>query len=151
MGGPIILLKYVTQMDILDETNPSIIDKCQDKAFNQLLVYAYLENSDETKYGSLLTGLQTQQSLKNNQYLSTLTEATGVSSSYFHNSFNNNNKGQKNNNYNNYKEKVVSSKEKKEQPEMSFANIEDKCYCCGKPGLRSPACCHHNKISKKQW
>jgi hypothetical protein len=46
IGCPIFLLNYVTQMDIFDETNLSIIEKCQDKGYNQFLAYAYLENSD---------------------------------------------------------------------------------------------------------
>jgi hypothetical protein len=35
----------------------------------------YLDNADKAKYGSLLTGLHTQTSLKNDQYPKTITEA----------------------------------------------------------------------------
>jgi hypothetical protein len=67
------------------KANPNdskVSGKCQEKAFQQLLAFTYLENSDRTKYGSLLTGLQTQQSLKNNQYPQTITEATNVLSNH---------------------------------------------------------------------
>jgi len=41
-----------------------------------------MENSDKAKYGSLLNGLQTQQSLGNNQYPMNITEANNVLSSH---------------------------------------------------------------------
>jgi hypothetical protein len=107
MGGHIILLKYITQMDIFDKTNPSIIEQCHEKAFNQFLANNYFENSDKTKYGTLLTRLQTQQLLKIYQYLFTLTEGNKVLSNHKHGSFNTSNKAQKINNYNNYTAKEV--------------------------------------------
>lgn len=57
-----------------------MVASCQEKAFQQILAYAYLENSDKTKYGSLLMRLQNQQSIKNIQYLSNIyyTEATNI-------------------------------------------------------------------------
>jgi hypothetical protein len=51
-------------------------------SFNQFQAYMYLKNSDKTKYGSLLKGLETQQSLKNSQYPKTLVEATNVLSNH---------------------------------------------------------------------
>jgi hypothetical protein len=148
--GPNILLNCLIQMDIFDESNQSNIEKCQDKAFYQFLVYTYLENSDRTQYGSLLTGLQTQQSLKNNQYPLTLTAANTVLSNHKHNKFNNNNKGKKINIYNNNKKTEVTSKEKEEIPDMSIASIIENCYSCGYPGHRSLACRHRTKISRQQ-
>ena len=44
----------------------------------QFLAFTYLENSDKTKYGTLITGLQTQQSLKNDQYPEIITEAWNI-------------------------------------------------------------------------
>jgi hypothetical protein len=66
IGGPFILSKYFEEMAEY-KANPNdskVLEKCQEKVFQQLLAFTYLENSDRTKYGSLLTGLQTQQSLK---------------------------------------------------------------------------------------
>ena len=40
----------------------------QGNIFKQFLAYLYLENSDQAKYGSILSGLISQQSLKNDQY-----------------------------------------------------------------------------------
>ena len=33
---------------------------------------------------------------------------------------------------------------------LSFAQLEGNCYCCGKPGHRSPACRHKDR-PKEQW
>ena len=50
-----------------------------------LSAFIYLNNSDRTKYGSLITGLQTQQTLGNNQYPTTITEANNILSSHWFN------------------------------------------------------------------
>ena len=34
---------------------------------------------------------------------------------------------------------------------MSFAQLEGKCYCCGKPGHTSPDCYSKNKIPREEW
>jgi predicted NACHT family NTPase len=65
-----------------DKTKTAEIQKFQEQAFNQFIAYTYLDNADKTKYGTLLTGLHTQTSLKNNQYLKTLTEASNVPSNH---------------------------------------------------------------------
>jgi hypothetical protein len=42
-------------------------------------------------------------------------------------------------------------KEDDEVPMLSFAQMEGKCYCCGKPGHRSADCCKKDKIPKDEW
>jgi hypothetical protein len=64
IGGPIILTKYVEKMTGYDKTKPDEVLKLQEKAFAQFLAYTYLDNADKAKYGTLLTGLHTQTSLK---------------------------------------------------------------------------------------
>jgi hypothetical protein len=44
-----------------------------------------------------------------------------------------------------------SSSPKEEAPEMSFAMLEGKCYCCGKPNHKSPTCCFNDKIPQEEW
>ena len=34
-------------------------------------------------------------------------------------------------------------------PELSFAHLEGKCYCCGKAGHKSPKCPDKNKPRDK--
>jgi len=82
LGGPIILTKYVETMDEYDENDQVKIEKCANAAFAQLMAYTYLTHSDQTKYGSLIKGLQTQQSLENNQYPVTVTEANNILSNH---------------------------------------------------------------------
>jgi hypothetical protein len=64
--GPIIFTKFVANMTGYDKTKTAEIPKFQEQAFNQFIAYKYLDNVDKTKYGTLLRGLHTQTSLKNN-------------------------------------------------------------------------------------
>ena len=41
-------------------------------------------------------------------------------------------------------------KNEDEQCEATFAQFEGKCWCCGKPGHKSPQCSEKNK-PKKEW
>lgn len=68
IGAPITLKKYVQTMPgytsgsaQADKDKRTAMIK---EAHDQLLAFLYLENSDQAKYGSLLKGLATQQSLK---------------------------------------------------------------------------------------
>jgi hypothetical protein len=80
-----------------------------------LSAFIYLDNSDGTKYGSLITSLQTQQSLGNNQYLTTITEANNLLSSYW---FDNPSKKFSR------KDKDKSDDENEERIELSFSQME---------------------------
>ena len=129
IGGPIILTKYVEKMKDYDATDKEKVALCQEKAFQQLVAYTYLENTDKTKYGSLLSGLQTQQSLKNNQYPKSITEATNVLSNH---RFDQNNGRRLNDKATKDVDKETNNNNNKEEsPEMSFAMMKGKCYFCG--------------------
>jgi hypothetical protein len=65
-------------MDGYDADDKTKVEEQINEAYNQLLAFTYLENSDKTKYGSLLSGLPAQHSLKNSQYPQTITEATNI-------------------------------------------------------------------------
>jgi Reverse transcriptase (RNA-dependent DNA polymerase) len=145
IGGPIELTKFMKNMKDYDKSDNEKVEKCRKQAFQQFLAFTYLDNSDKAKYGSLFTGLQTQQSLGNNQYPRTITEANNVLSSHRFD-----NPGKKT------QEKPEKTKEggtnnkKEEMPEMSFAMLEGKCYCCGKGGHKSPACRYKDR-PKEEW
>ena len=49
--------------------------------------------------------------------------------------------------------KIKQENEKKldEAPVLSFAQLEGKCYCCGKPGHTSPKYCHSKDIKREDW
>jgi len=38
-----------------------------------------------------------------------------------------------------------------ESPTLSFAQLEGKCYCCGKAGHKYPDCRHKEKIPHDEW
>jgi hypothetical protein len=73
MGGPIILTRYMTTLADWDQEDESKVKKCCEQAYKEFLAFTYLDNSDRIKYGTLLNGLNTQQSLGNSQYPTTLT------------------------------------------------------------------------------
>jgi hypothetical protein len=78
MGGPIMLTKVVEAMPQYDETVVSTHDKCHKDTYEWFLAFVYLSNADKAKYGSILKGLSTQQSLSNDQYPRTITNANNV-------------------------------------------------------------------------
>jgi Reverse transcriptase (RNA-dependent DNA polymerase) len=147
IGGPIILTRFVENMPGYDPTKPDEITIMQEKAQSQFLAYMYLDNADKAKYGTLLTGLHTQTSLKNNQYPKTITEANNVLSNH---RFDNAGK-QQHHKPNQNSEKTTNNNNKEEIPEMSFAMLEGKCYCCGKSGHKSPSCRLKDKTPKEEW
>jgi hypothetical protein len=49
LGGPLMLTKYIITMDGCDEKDQLKIENCAEKAFQQLLAYTYLDNSDKSK------------------------------------------------------------------------------------------------------
>jgi hypothetical protein len=68
VGGPIILTKIVEAMEGYAEADDDKREKMQEQAFNQFLAFLYLDNAEKAKYGSILTGLNTQQLLGNDQH-----------------------------------------------------------------------------------
>ena len=109
----------------------------QDQIFKQLLAYAYLDNADQLKYRSILTGLNTQQSLGNEQYPKTITDANCVLSNH---KFDNTASRNKNKNNNKNQNKNRKQESELDKINLFFAQMQGKCYCCGKPGHRSPQC-----------
>ena len=144
VGGPLKLTKYVQSM----EEPTSTTTQKEKKAFEQYMAFIYLRNSDHSKYGSLLNGLSTQFSLGQDQYPKTLVEAHNVLSNH---RFDPNYSEKKKKKQTQSKDKDKESKEDKEEaPELSFAQMEGKCYCCGKGGHKSPQCRHKDK-PKSEW
>jgi hypothetical protein len=63
-------IKYTT--DLINNKKNKKLEK---ETFERSLTYTYLKNADQSKYGSILAGLITQQSFGNNQYPKTITKA----------------------------------------------------------------------------
>jgi hypothetical protein len=151
-GGPIAPTKYVEKESNYNPTNETTIKQCRKTVSEEFLAVLYLKNANQKKYGSILQGLNTQQSLHNDQYPKTVINANNVLS---------------NHKFDNYKSQARRSgkdkdksdknskddKEDKDEQEvpMSFAQLEERCYCCGKPGHRSPDCREKDKIPREEW
>jgi hypothetical protein len=147
IGGPLILTKFVEQMTDYDVNNDTVVKKCKERAFAQFMSLLFLENSDQSKYGSLLKGLNAQQSLGNNQYPTTITKASEVLSEHPFDKQSTKSRNTNNNNSNRNGEKSRSGNDASKTQEedvdltnLSFAQMEGKCYKCGKPGHKSPQC-----------
>ena len=139
LGGEIILTKYITTMDNYDETNKTTFIKT---AYEEFKAYTFLVNSDNTKYGSLIKNLAQQQSLKNTQYPKTVTAASEVLLEHkWDDKYQEVKKKRKDNEkkkdeYNSTATTVSSNEDIK----ISFAQLENACYCCGKKGHSSNKC-----------
>ena len=161
LGADLILHKVVMADPdyIKAETDADVENnkKITKKHYDRWQAYLYLENSDKNKYGSFINGLDSQQALGTNQYPTTLVKATEVLSNHrFDSAYleykkrknrSNNSSDNNNNNHNRNQEGQDSNA----PPQLSFANIEGKCYCCGKPGHKSPQCRMKDKIERKDW
>ena len=58
------------------------------------------------------------------------------------------NKQDKNNSKNN---RNKDEKDDEDHTPLSFAQLEGKCYCCGKPGHKSPESQNKEKIPREEW
>jgi hypothetical protein len=116
------------------------IEMCRIGAYYQFMGYMYIENADKAKYGTLLSGLQTQISLGNNQNPHTLLEANNVLSNF-------KTDNQVRQKYSNSKKETS---ENGEVLQVSVAQMDGKCFCCGKSGHKSPACKYKDK-SMSEW
>ena len=117
----------------------------QQQAFKQMLAFTYLAHADQTKYRSILTGLITQQSLRNDQYPKTITKANNVLSNHKFDIARFANKTPSKN-----QNDQAKHEPKQEKIKLSFAQIEDKCFCCSKMGHKSPQCRFKDK-PKAEW
>ena len=151
IGGPIIMTKLVEAIPGYDKGDEEQCLKMQEQTYNQFLAYLYLDNADKSKYGSILTGFNTQQSLGNNQYPKTITESNNVLSNHRFDvgvkTASGKGKGQTESSKGN---KEKESKDDEEDVNLSFAQMEGKCYCCGKAGHKSPSCRDKAK-PKEEW
>jgi hypothetical protein len=157
LGGPIELAKFIMQQQVKEEdeteANPTIITLQEKKdAFEQFMAYLYLENSDQLKYGSLVNGLSSQFSLGQALYPKTIMDANNALSTHrFFPAYAESKKKKISEGANRDQDKQqLDSQDREINPKLSFAQLEGKCYCCGKGGHKSPQCRHKNK-PKNEW
>ena len=149
IGSGVVLRKVVQAMPHFEKASAADIERMTQETSERLFAFIYLENADQAKYGSILTNLNSQKSLGNDQYPRTITETNNVLSNHkfdpsrVRNSSDRQQKGKE--------KKDGSTDEDDEKVTLSFTQLEGKCYCCGKPGHKSPDCRQKNKIDRDDW
>jgi hypothetical protein len=142
-----------------DEKDKAVIDKCRELSFEHCSAYVYLNNCDKAKYGSILKNLNQQHSFQNDQYPKLVSSANSVLSNHtFDNAEalarqrSNQKKQSSDDHKNESRESIVEQHggSKPETVELSFAQMEGRCYCCGKEGHKSPSCRDKDK-PKDEW
>ena len=116
-----------------------------------------MDNSDKSKYGSLMSGLETQHSLGNDQYPKSLVDAYTVLGNHSYDQEYYKAKEKRN-------QKAAAKKESNSSPKndenkdsaaklsMSFSQLKKKnvCYCCGKTHALTN-CPLRNTTPKQEW
>jgi len=130
IGTPISFPKITaTDKDYTINDTGGKNEECRKRTANRFYAYLYIENADQDKYGSVLSGLNSQHSLKNDQYPQNITEANNVLSQHKYDSKGTGNNRERNNRNNRCKDSDNEQEETNEL-KLSFAQMEGVCYCC---------------------
>ena len=96
------------------------------------MTHAHLENSGQAKYKSVLKSLNSQQSLKNNQFPKTIADRNNVLSNYCFNNAKKISKEFKKNSGNSRNSCKKGNKKKEEDTTLlTFTQLKKVCYICG--------------------
>ena len=126
-------------------------DKCIRDTHNEYLAFLYLNGADQSKYGSILRGLSSQFALGNDQYPKTLEDATDVLSNHrFDNEYMEKKKKLQKQPPSSSNAQATPAKKEEENVNLSFAQMEGRCYCCSKKGHMSNKCRFKDK-PKSEW
>ena len=143
LGGAIVLQKFIETIPGYLKGDEDNEKTCQVAADEQLTTYLYLINADQEKYGSVLKGLNSQKALNNDQFPKIMVDGHNVLSNHrFDNAketnFNTNKKNNRDRRQQSENDKNNNDKKDDASPTLSFAQMEGKCYCCGKTRHKSP-------------
>ena len=116
------------------------------------LAYLYLENSDKLKYGLMVKHLSTQFLHKQDQYPKTITDANNVLSNHrYDQAYHDAKKNRKSSQNQSSNNSNATAGQPKAEVEIQYAQIEGKCFCCGKAGHKSPDCRLKTTIPREKW
>jgi hypothetical protein len=126
--------------------------KLCEQVYDQFEGIFILDNADKSKFDSILTGLNTQHSLLNDQCPKSITVANNVvlSNERFNTTPKVSGKQGKMQGDNNKIKDQKSEGKEDEGVNILFAQMEGKCYCCGKGEHKSQSCCDKGK-PKEEW
>jgi len=147
LGGPIVLLKIIE-----NDTSSTTKQEKTTTAWERYMAYLYMDRADQTKFGSLLSNLKSQYSLGHNQYPKTLAEARSILDQHRWDDGWNKRKNNKDTSRLKDKDNETDNKANKNETisELTFAQTEGVCYCCGKKGHLSSVCRQKDK-PKTEW
>ena len=128
--------EYVAEPDAVAK------QEMKDEFFSVFTTFLFLDGADRRKYGSLLDGFATQYSLGNNQWPTTLEDASEILSVHKLDA--------------GWSRSTSASGRKMEvKNDKTFAQSETefvkKCNCCGDPGHLSPECPEKNTRPASRW
>ena len=167
-GGepPIQLVRYAKAKKEEEErkkgtANPTVADPTTDElkvAWEELKAFLIVRNCDGDKYGSFKKGLRHQYSLGNDQYPKSLVDAIRVLGAQpFDTDYKEKQKErerkqrhQQSNSSSSSKKDDDEKADETPEPELTLAQVEGKCYCCGQPGHHSNTC-KQNKKPYHEW
>ncbi len=151
---------YATQKAILEDKNSSDDEKKQakediraiaDKVNDEFLGYLYLENTDRIRYGSIMTNLDAQFSLGHNQYPKSITDSQHVIENHQYDAAYKKKQSQMKRDRQNHSQSREEGEDKKEEVQnLSFAQMANQCYCCGK-NHKLPDCPTKDSTPKEKW
>jgi hypothetical protein len=131
-----------------DKTDTDKQDKMQKGLYAQWTAYMLMKNSNQGKYGLLMTSLTTQISMGTYQYPKDVMTAVDILTNHRFNKKEPKNNNQRNRNRNNNDTVLTIT------PQSSFnqeALKKATCYCCSKKGHYSNKCLEKEKHSKDEW
>jgi Reverse transcriptase (RNA-dependent DNA polymerase) len=113
-------------------------------AYGRWMAFLLIRGSDQSKYGTVTIGLNSQYSMSNNQYPKTIQAASDILT---------NHKFDKGWDANRYVKKDDSTVDSEITTETSFAQAKagTRCHCCGKADHWSPDCPLRDKKPRSEW
>ena len=83
--GDAVLHQFIENLpEYQNNTDTDERRKMKEQSFNKWMAYLIIKNSDQQKYGTLINGLASQYSMKNDQYPVTVTDAIDILQNHKH-------------------------------------------------------------------
>ena len=133
LGEPIILSKYLKTLKDYDKKDNKNVKELQEKSWEKFCAYKFLKNANKQKYGTIIDHLRERKSIGVEEFPDTLTKAINTLVQP--------------------KTEIQKLNEINEIkiPQFAFMSLEERCFCCGKKGHKSPQCQLKDVIPKEKW